>query len=247
MKRHTPFTLIELLVVIAIIAILASILLPALARSRSAAKKISCSSNFKQLGLAMESYSNDSDDRIVRAYENNVRQSWHFRIYPYLRPMESPDFNQLKATKIYCPEVSSLNTANARNYPELGYYKNTHLDGANYYGGNLEPEYQYPKRLRIKNPSQAVLLTEGFPSMASGYRLTLASLCASQDTLLMCLTSFPTSSDDCGYYLRMQHEHGLNALFVDGHVRNYKYSQLYKNWVFTNNFYSDLYQGTKKW
>jgi len=247
MKRRALFTLIELLVVIAIITILASILLPALARARSTAKRISCTSNFKQLGLAMESYSNDFNDCIVRAYENSVRQSWHFRIYPYLKPMGSPDFNQLKATKIYCPEAASLNTANARNYPELGYYKNAHLDGANYYGGNLEPEYQYPKRLRIKNPSQAILLTEGFPSMTSGYRLVLASLCASQTTVLTCLTSFPTNSDDCGNYLRMQHENGLNALFLDGHVRYYKYSQLTKNLTFTNNFYSDLYRGSKQW
>ena len=60
-SEHHGFTLIELLVVIAIIAILAAILFPVFAQAREKARTISCLSNFKQVGLAVEMYKTDYD------------------------------------------------------------------------------------------------------------------------------------------------------------------------------------------
>src|SRR5438093_3030967 len=65
--KQQGFTLIELLVVIAIIAILAAILFPVFARARENARRASCQSNLKQIGLGMEQYKQDYDGLYMAA------------------------------------------------------------------------------------------------------------------------------------------------------------------------------------
>ncbi|MDF2440772.1 MAG: hypothetical protein JWN98_1756 [Abditibacteriota bacterium] len=70
--RHKGFTLIELLVVIAIIAILAAILFPVFARARENARRSSCQSNLKQIGLGFMQYTQDYDERYTEIWSGSA-------------------------------------------------------------------------------------------------------------------------------------------------------------------------------
>src|SRR5690554_3979400 len=95
----TGFTLIELLVVIAIISILAAILFPVFARARENARRVSCTSNLRQIGLGMMMYAQDYDERLpiwtyVRPRPWPAEYSitgtttqflWYFAMLPYVK------------------------------------------------------------------------------------------------------------------------------------------------------------------
>jgi len=85
MMRRRGFTLIELLVVIAIIAILAAILFPVFAKAREKARQSSCSSNLKQLTIAMAQYAQDYDE-VLHLHRNTASTyGWPDMVSPYIK------------------------------------------------------------------------------------------------------------------------------------------------------------------
>ena len=222
-----PFTLIELLVVISIIAILASLLLPALKQAREMAKGITCTNNMKTLGIATLSYTIDYNDYWPLCFGAN-------RFAVVLRPYYGKDISSLSdytLKSLQCPsenysQVSAANRAQIDKAEILTSYFGTVL------GGNPEvyPQWggiQYKmastvyKRIGQTTPT-SVIFIEMPVSLCSDYNFGYGTkkLFAPESWPAPAYTNTPTliPTVSASFY----HNKASSFLFFDGHVTSYK-------------------------
>jgi prepilin-type N-terminal cleavage/methylation domain-containing protein/prepilin-type processing-associated H-X9-DG protein len=197
-RRARGFTLIELLVVIAIIAILAAILFPVFARARENARRASCQSNLKQIGLGIAQYTQDYDEKMpAYARVTTPELSWQAAIQPYVKSSQlfscpsNTDTGFVPAsTEIRAHYVGSLHGCGGNPWDNSGGFSN--CNGV--FGARLSPGVALSD---ISNPATTLAVVEN----------------RSNDSIMYPDQSWSTDN------LFVGHLSTSNYLFADGHVK----------------------------
>lgn len=144
------FTLIELLVVIAIVAILASLLLPALKKAREKGKQIVCLSNLKQAGVSMSAYAGDYDGFAPLRYDGSA-------VYKYWSEALQKLGYAGNGTIFHCPSYPPYDNSFSRSQT-YGAFDVIYLtSGKIYYGNAAYFDGHYPL-FKLKDPSSQQLI-----------------------------------------------------------------------------------------
>ncbi len=222
-RARSGFTLIELLVVIAIIAILAAILFPVFAQAREKGRQASCSSNLRQIGMAILQYVQDYDERYPMAFygfsasQNTL--AWPELAQPYLK----------NTGVLVCPSFAQANGAPPGTRFPVTY-------GYNYYiGGNNNPNGGVLNKSlpELVKPTDTVMAVDSgtfaqlgvaperwTPRLNPARRYTAWLLAHAGSTLMTA-----TNNDYGAPHAR--HSETTNVLWADGHVKASRIDRIY--------------------
>jgi len=204
--KQRAFTLIELLVVIAIISILAAILFPVFARARENARRASCMSNLKQIGLGAMMYIQDYDEHYPRLWSvygdaSVLPYGWGDALQPYI-----------KSTQVFqCPSESTSPTTDSPTDPHFSDY------AYNYRVMGSDSGVSYANTLNlaaIESPVHLVLVIDSTSGNSRSWTwgCSRGAACSVYPAGLAWETVAAAN----------RHLGGVNIAFADGHVKWYK-------------------------
>jgi prepilin-type N-terminal cleavage/methylation domain-containing protein/prepilin-type processing-associated H-X9-DG protein len=205
--RDHSFTLIELLVVIAIIAILASLLLPALSEAKEKGRQAICLNNCKQLALGYSLYAGDNDEFYPgfthRFSDAGPRIPWHTNLRPYVPNVYNVS-SAYERNEVYCcPSTKYRLTPNR--------YATTDWKDMGWSGGSSYSYLPFSTK-RLKNIDTKYLITDGAGTVNDS-----SSVITNKECLVYGRFIMYDGSGGCRGHIWPAHRNRANVAFVDGH------------------------------
>ena len=227
-ERKNGFTLIELLVVIAIIAILASMLLPALNSAREKASAAACMSNLKQLGLAINQYCSDQEYVMPHRPDGyDITTNWFNMLDGYVQGAQTVTVKFEggweetgaalfdRKTVFRCPSDTHRYLSNTNSSAGLSY-------GLPYSSNSAMPGFAGAKATRIRFPSKICALA----NVSYYYQFNVYSGNRAEDTNYenMINPGDARVTEGNSQWIVRYHSGASNMVFFDGHAEAVRHS-----------------------